>query len=146
MAKQILERILDDLDGSEGAASIEFGLDGVMYTIDLTDKHQDELRSTLEPFLASARRERRLAAGRSAVRRPAAGTGDRDRNQAIRGWALENGIELATRGRIAQGVLDAFDSSDVDALYAAVGIERAPEAPKRGRRKAAGLEFSEPTS
>lgn len=146
MAKQILERILDDLDGSEGAASIEFGLDGVMYTIDLNEKHQDELRATLEPFLASARRERRLAAGRGA-RRPAPGTGDRDRNQAIRAWALENGIELATRGRIAQGVLDAFDNSDVDALYAAVGIERAAaETPKRGRRKAAGLEFSEPNS
>jgi hypothetical protein len=55
--------------------------------------------------------------------RPGRLAGQRDRNLAIRQWALDNGIELPSRGRIAQGVQDAFDAGDVPALYSATGLE-----------------------
>jgi hypothetical protein len=54
---------------------------------------------------------------------------------AIREWALESGVELPSRGRIAGGVLEAYDAGDGDALFAGVGLEREPEKPSSGVRR-----------
>jgi Lsr2 len=154
MAKQIVQRITDDLDGSEGATSVQFGLDGHLYTIDLSEANEAELRARLAPFVEHAARGigRR---GRDVARRLGRRPTDYERNQALRAWALENGVELATRGRIANAVAQAFDANDVDALYVAAGLERAEpaaeppaaEAPvaetSRRRRKPEAL-FSSP--
>jgi hypothetical protein len=127
MAKQIVHRITDDLDGSEGATSVQFGLDGHLYTIDLSAQNEAELRARLAPFVQHAARGAEPK-GRDVVRR---GRGrrptDYERNQALRAWALENGVELAARGRIANAVAQAYEENDVDALHAAAGLAR--EAP-----------------
>ncbi len=44
MAKQIVTLLTDDIDGGEADRTIEFGLDGVNYTIDLSDKNAGKLR------------------------------------------------------------------------------------------------------
>jgi hypothetical protein len=71
---------------------------------------------------------------------------DKDRNARIRQWALDQGVELPGRGRIAGAVQRAYDAGDVAALYAAAGLEMPEEepepAPKRSRRRAASAEFS----
>jgi hypothetical protein len=141
MAKQTIERLVDDLDGSEAAHSISFGVDGLAYRIDLNDKHADELRTKLNPYLEAARRIRNEPArGRGALR---AAAKDKDRNPAIRQWALDAGVELPSRGRIAGAVQEAYEAGDVPALYAAVGLELEEEAsPTRSRRRAASAQFS----
>ena len=137
MAKQTMERLIDDIDGSEAHVNIVFGLDGQDWSIDLNAKHEAEMRTKLGPFLEAARRVRNESGRRPAASRS---TAEKDRNPAIRQWALDEGIELASRGRIAAAVQDAYDAKDVAALYAAVGIEL-EQTPKRGRRRATA-EFS----
>ena len=137
MAREVLHVISDDLDGSPEARTIEFGLDTVSYTIDLASKNEAALRTALEPYLEVARKVRGQGRGSKLPSKAV----NRDRNMAIREWALESGVELPSRGRIAGGVIEAYDAGDVDALFAAVGLEREPEKPSR-RRKAAGPQFS----
>ena len=121
MAREMIERFVDDLDGSEATQSVSFGVDGVMFHIDLNERHAHELRTTLGPFVEAARRVGgRARRGREGSRRAVT---DRDRNAAIRQWALDEGIELPGRGRIARAVQEAYDAGDVAALYEATGLE-----------------------
>jgi hypothetical protein len=68
MARQIITVLTDDLDGGDADRTVEFGLDGVSYTIDLSEKNAGKLRKSLEPYLAVAAK-----AGRRAGRGGAAG-------------------------------------------------------------------------
>jgi hypothetical protein len=133
VAREYVERVLDDLDGSEGASTIQLGLDGTAYTVDLSAKNEEKLRQVLGPYLEVATRvrdERGRGRGRGATRLGS----DRDRNASIRAWAEEQGVLLAQRGRIAGGVIAAYDANDRAALYEAAGLEM-DEAPRpRGRR------------
>ena len=141
MAKQIIERLVDDLDGSEATQSVTFGVDGVVYQVDLNDQHANELRAKLSSFVGVARRVRHQP-GHARSRAGGAAT-DKDRNAAIRQWALDEGVELPSRGRIAGAVQAAYDATDVKALYAATGLEREEEtAPKPSRRRVASATFS----
>lgn len=57
MAQKVLVEMIDDLDGtSEAEETVEFGLDGASYEMDLTFAHADDLRTVLEPYVAAARR------------------------------------------------------------------------------------------
>jgi hypothetical protein len=110
MAKQIVTLLTDDLDGSEAGSTIEFGLDGVNYTIDLSDKNAGKLRQALEPYLKVAARVGRSTTGRIPTRSAApASRSNRDQNQAIREWAGKNGYEVSERGRIPSAVVEAFN-------------------------------------
>src|SRR3954451_12665328 len=102
MAKQVITLLTDDLDGGEADRTVEFGLDGVNYTIDLSEKNAGKLRKALDPFLGAATRVGRSGVGAPARRSSAASTGwtSRDQNQAIREWANKNGFEVSDRGRI----------------------------------------------
>jgi hypothetical protein len=93
---------------------VEFGLDGVNYTIDLSDKNAGKLRKALDPYLTAASR---LGRSGSTVRIPARRTpaapsrANRDQNQAIREWATRNGYEVSERGRIPGSIVEAFHSN-----------------------------------
>ena len=113
MAKQVVTLLTDDLDGGEADRTVEFGLDGVSYTIDLSEKNAGKLRKALDPFLnAAARVGRSPSVGRGATRNGASPTrSNRDQNQAIREWAGKNGYEVSERGRIPAQVVAAFHAS-----------------------------------
>ncbi len=114
MAKKVITLLTDDLDGSEADRTIEFGIDGVAYTIDLSDKNIGKLRRVLDPYLAAGTRVGR--AGRETP--PAAGSprmaqrihtaSRRAGNRSMREWAVENGFEIAARGRIPRQVIEAY--------------------------------------
>src|SRR3954452_16315794 len=107
---QITEvRLLDDLDGGEAAESMAFSLDGKSYEIDLSEKNAAALRDAFAPFVSSARR----GGGAVVAARPRMSTrGGRPREEtaAIREWALANGLEGSTRGRISTTVLAAYEN------------------------------------
>jgi hypothetical protein len=105
MAKQVITVLTDDLDGGDADRTIEFGLDGVNYTIDLSDK----IRKALDPYLEVASRVARSnTSGRIASRTVQPARANRDQNQAIREWATKNGYEVSERGRIPSSVVEAF--------------------------------------
>jgi len=111
MAKQVITLLTDDLDGGEADRTVEFGLDGVNYTIDLSEKNAGKLRKALDPFLNAATRVGRTSV--SQVRRSApasTGRASRDQNQAIREWANKNGYEVSERGRIPSHIVEAYHS------------------------------------
>jgi hypothetical protein len=111
MAKQIVTLLTDDIDGSEADSTVEFGLDGVNYTIDLSEKNASKLRKVFEPYLNVASRVGRSTAGRIPARGQAAPSrSNREQNQAIREWATKNGYEVSERGRIPSSVVEAFHS------------------------------------
>lgn len=141
MAKKVIERLVDDIDGSAATQSVSFGVDGLVFRIDLNDLHANELRTTLGRYVEVARRVRNEPSrGGSGARHAVV---DKDRNTAIRQWALDHGVELPSRGRIAGTVQQAYDAEDVAALYAAAGLEMEEEpAPKRSRRRVGRPEFS----
>jgi len=106
MAQQVLVQLVDDLDGtsSDDISTVHFGLDGVEYEIDLSGSNAEQLRKALADFVGSARRTGgRLR--RAAPSDKSAGAGDA---RLVREWALENGYELAGRGRIPSHVVDAY--------------------------------------
>ena len=113
MAKQVITLLTDDLDGGEADRSVEFGLDGVNYTIDLSEKNVAKLRKALDPYLNVATRVGRSNAEPRGARRAApavSGRASRDQNQAIREWAGKNGYEVSERGRIPSSIVEAYHS------------------------------------
>jgi len=112
MAKQVITLLTDDLDGGEADRTVEFGLDGVNYTIDLSEKNAGKLRKALDPFLNAATRVGRSSAVSPTRRSAPASTGraSRDQNQAIREWANKNGYEVSERGRIPSHIVEAYHS------------------------------------
>lgn len=112
MAKKVTVTLVDDFDG-EGAAdeTVEFGLDGVTYEIDLSNKNAGKLRADLKQWIESGRR----VGGRRRGRAPTSGRGraaiDREQSAAIRDWARRNGHNVSTRGRIPADVIDAFHAA-----------------------------------
>ena len=136
--KKVVTTLVDDIDGGPADSTVRLGLDGVEVELDLSAKNENTLRTTLNPFLEVARRVHQGAVrGKPA---PHAGA-NRDRNQAIRAWAVENGVQLPERGRIAGGVIQAYEDDDVPGLYAATGLEMEAEKPSRGRKKPPVAEF-----
>jgi hypothetical protein len=112
MAKQVITLLTDDLDGGEADRTVEFGLDGVNYTIDLSEKNAGKLRKALDPYLNVATRVGRSGGDGRVARRSGAATGraSRDQNQAIREWAGKNGYEVSERGRIPSSIVEAYHS------------------------------------
>ncbi|WP_214403897.1 histone-like nucleoid-structuring protein Lsr2 [Pseudonocardia lacus] len=103
-------RLIDDLDGEAADETVEFGLDGKVFEIDLSEGNAGRLRDALAEFVAAARkagggRRRSTATATAPPRRP---TIDREQNQAIREWARKRGMKVSDRGRIPAEVLEAY--------------------------------------
>lgn len=115
MAQKVTVHLVDDIDGSEASKHVEFGLDGVDYTIDLSDENAEELHEALASYVASARkvggRKRSDSRRKNAKSQAAQNTADRERNQAIREWAREQGTQVSDRGRIPAEIVEAYDKA-----------------------------------
>lgn len=94
MAQKVEVVLIDDLDGSEAAETVSFGLDGGHYEIDLSAAHTKELRKQMKAYIGKAR-----AVGSPAPRQEAAD---------IRRWAKEKGYEVSERGRIHGDIVQAY--------------------------------------
>ena len=108
MARQTTVTLVDDLDGSEAEEQVEFSVDGRSYEIDLSMVNASRLRDALAPFVSAARR---TGARRAAAAAPARAASDRAQNQAIREWAIAQGMKVSERGRIPTNVLTAYHSA-----------------------------------
>jgi Lsr2 len=111
-------RLVDDLDGQEADETVEFGIDGKNYEIDLTSENAGKLRDVLAEFVGAARRlGGRSRRGASVAAPTASGTArrstiDREQNQAIREWARKHDFKVSDRGRIPSEVLDAYHKAN----------------------------------
>ena len=110
MARQTTITLVDDLDGVEADEQVEFSVDGRSYEIDLSAANAGRLRDALAPFISAGRRTgaRRSAPAGAAPSRPSS---SRAQNQAIREWAIAQGMKVSERGRIPTNVLTAYHSA-----------------------------------
>ncbi|MEU8300679.1 Lsr2 family protein [Micromonospora sp. NPDC048909] len=112
MARKVITVLTDDLDGGKADRTVEFSLDGVGYTIDVSDENAGVLRKALDPYISAGRRIGRgpVESPRSARRTTRTGGAgmDREQNRAIREWAVTNGYKISERGRIPVEVVEAY--------------------------------------
>lgn len=107
MAQRVQVILVDDISGGEAAETVEFGLDGVTYEIDLSDENAAKLRDALAEWIAQARRS---GGRRQTRRRGGAGptSATREELTRMREWGRANGYKVSDRGRVPQDVQDAY--------------------------------------
>jgi hypothetical protein len=114
MAQKTIVQLFDDLDGSssDSVETVEFGLDGVTYEIDLNEDNASKLRGELADYVAAARRTGgRVKRGLASAAAHTNGSGrNREQTQAIREWAKANNWEISDRGRIPADIIEAFEA------------------------------------
>jgi Lsr2 len=106
-------RLEDDLTGGPADETVEFGIDGRAYEIDLSARHADEFRRQVARFLEHA------SLVRAAHRRPSARTlASRERSRQIRAWADEHGLDISERGRLPREVIQQYENEHRQAQQA----------------------------
>jgi len=110
VAKQIIHKLVDDLDGGDADETVRFALDGVQYEIDLSAKNAEKLRNIFAPYVAAGTRIGRggVVVGGRAARGRSSAAADREQNKAIREWAKKAGKKISDRGRIPQEIVDEY--------------------------------------
>jgi Lsr2 len=115
MAQKVLVQLVDDLDGLPGddVSTVQFGLDGVTYEIDLSGANAERLRDTLTEFVAAGRRVGgRIKRGTKPRSTPDNGPSEASQ---VREWANNNGYELSSRGRIPAHIVDSYRQAQAEA-------------------------------
>lgn len=107
MARKVQVLLEDDIDGTPGAETVLFSLDGKSYEIDLSEKNADKLREAFAPWIGAGRRVSSPTAAETR-RRPARRSED---TADIRRWAAENGIPVSTRGRISADLRARYEAA-----------------------------------
>lgn len=103
MARRVMVTLVDDTDETQTAdETVEFGLDGATYEIDLSTRNAARLRTNLDEWIASARHTQ----GR-ARRHPAVAD---SRSASIRAWARRRGIQVNDKGRIASAIIAEYEA------------------------------------
>lgn len=110
MAQKTIVQLVDDLDGKELTAkqgqTVTFGLDGVTYEIDLSNKNAQKMRGVLGQYVDVARRVGSARIPKSRMKRthlgPDAAT--------VKAWADSKGIDYPKRGRLPKTLLEQFEA------------------------------------
>jgi hypothetical protein len=103
VAQRVSITLVDDLDGSPADETVQFGLDGTNYEIDLSEQNAKELRTRLEDFQAVARK----VSGRKKAAPRKSGVSSKQ----IRDWAREQGMEVSARGVVPVDVVKAYEAA-----------------------------------
>jgi hypothetical protein len=112
VAKQVIQRLIDDIDGGDADETVKFAFDGVQYEIDLSKKNASKLRNAIAPYQEAGSKVGRggVVVGGRAARGRGGATADREQNKAIRAWAKKEGKDISDRGRIPQEIVDEYHS------------------------------------
>lgn len=109
MAQRVQIILEDDYDGGEADETVSFALDGVEYELDLSSENAAKLRDELAVWIGHARktggRRKRAAA-------PSSKSDDSSSTSEIRAWALANGLEVSSRGRVSAEVREAYEKAN----------------------------------
>lgn len=108
MAQRTQIVFTDDIDGSEAGGTINFGLGGTDYEIDLNAAHAEQFQKAVSPFIAAARK-----AASSNGRRTARGsrTSAGPSPSEVRDWAKSQGLKVSDRGRVPDELIVKFKAA-----------------------------------
>lgn len=109
MAKQIITKLIDDLDGGLAAETVAFAYDGIEYTIDLSAKNATRFRKALRPYVENGTKTPARKPGRRGAPADHETVEGRAR---IRAWARrtmpDKFPDLSDRGRIPYEIVAAY--------------------------------------
>jgi hypothetical protein len=108
MARRMQVDLEDDVSGGPAAETVAFALDGRACEIDLSAENALALRGAFAPWIAAARR---VGASKQVIdlrTKKSRRSGD---TSAIRAWAIENGIPVSARGRIAMDLRARYEAA-----------------------------------
>ena len=105
MAQRVQIILEDDYDGGQADETVSFALDGAEYEIDLSSANAEKLRNELAGWIGHARK----TGGR---RRRASKPTEKSSTSEIRAWALANGHDVSSRGRVSAEVREAYESAN----------------------------------
>jgi hypothetical protein len=106
--------LVDDVNGDPANETIQFGLDGVQYEIDLDEKNAGLLRQDIEQWAGYARRvggRRKHRAGQKTNGQKAESV-TIPSSAEVRAWAQAQGVEVPPRGRVPADVRAAFEQAN----------------------------------
>jgi len=113
MAQRTEIRLTDDITGVDippgKGETVEFGVDGQTYEIDLGTKNAAGLRNALKPYIEAGRR---LNGARQNRGRPVKRTPVGADAATVKAWARSNGFEVSDRGRVPGHIREAFEAAD----------------------------------
>jgi len=98
-------RLEDDLTGGPADETVEFGIDGRSYEIDLNARHAADFRQQVARFLEHASLVRPVHR-----RAPVRTVANRALSRKIRAWAEEQGFDVSERGRLPREVIQQYQS------------------------------------
>jgi Lsr2 len=104
VAQQTIVELVDDIDESSADETVAFGLDGIIYEIDLSKKNAARLRDALVKYVNAGRRMGRPSS-RTRTRVPSD-------SRTIREWARANNVPVTDRGRIPASVVAQFNEAN----------------------------------
>jgi hypothetical protein len=135
MATKTVVLLSDDLDGSEAAETVSFGLDGRSFEIDLSQRNAARLRESMARFVAAAHK----TGGRTRPRGRKGSTGAFD-PKAVREWANSHGLDINARGRISSVIVEQFRAAQERGHEAVATVtdivdEKGGKRARRGRRR-----------
>ena len=111
VAREVIEKLIDDLDGGPAVETVAFALDGTSYEIDLSKRNAAAFRKAFARYVKAAQRQ---GGSRSAPRRRTVKTAPKDKATRdfdlaqLREWAAANDVVVPSRGRIPQAVVEQY--------------------------------------
>jgi len=112
MAKETVEVLVDDLDGSAAAETVRLGWNGEWRELELSTRNVAALSRAVKRYWDVAR----PAGADGPAARPRKRSAARSRRsrdpKAIRAWATANGVNVPTRGRIPRDVERQFNEAN----------------------------------
>jgi hypothetical protein len=107
MAKTVIVKLTDDIDGGDAEETVYFALDGKSYEIDVNTSNANAIRDALKPFIAKGR----ASASRPRIARTFNGGGEKtlfsqlssEEKERFRAWA-----NMATARRISDARVNSW--------------------------------------
>ena len=109
MAKTVIVKLTDDIDGGDAEETVQFSLDGKSYEIDVNSSNAARVRAAFTPFIEKGRASG--ANGRTRTARPASSPGEKtlfsqlssEEKERFRTWA-----NMATARRISDSRVNSW--------------------------------------
>jgi hypothetical protein len=109
MAKTVIVKLTDDIDGGDAEETIHFSVDGKHYEIDVNATNAAHVRAAFKPFIAKGRLS--SSRGRARAARPSATPGEKtlfsqlsaDEKRRFRAWA-----DMASARRISDSRVNSW--------------------------------------
>lgn len=108
MAKEriVTTMFKSDISGEEATQTIQYGVNGTRYEIDVTDVEAKGFHEALAPYVSVSRVRGQRSGGNGAERKAHA-----EETAKIRAWAAEQGITLTATGRIPNEVREKYKAA-----------------------------------